>query len=61
MLYHLKLGGISVKPQSLTVTCLYTEEGRSPLEIIRGSFGAFLKNELPSAPERGRETAPPRR
>lgn len=46
MLYHLKLGGVSVRSQNLIATCSYTEEERSLVEIIQSSFQSFLKKEL---------------
>ena len=46
MLYHLKPGGVSVRSQSLIVTCSYTEEKRSLMEIIQSSFQTFLLKEL---------------
>lgn len=45
MFYHLKPGGVSLKPQEPVLICLYSEEKRAD-EIILRSFDIFLKREL---------------
>jgi hypothetical protein len=55
MLYHLKLGGVSLKSKDLTVICYFAEETCSLVEIIQSSFKYFLKKELQDVAKWGRK------
>ena len=46
MLYHTKLGGVSVKSQELVLTCHYSEGKDVAIQIIQSSFDTFLRKEL---------------
>ena len=48
-----------MKPQEISVTCCYKEEGESPEQIIKSSFAAFVQREL-NLPQRPEGSPPPR-
>ena len=48
IVYHLEVGGISLKPQEITITALYTKDAPDIQEIILNSLAVFLKKELGS-------------